>query len=668
MEALGRFSLIFAFVFSLYGLAAFVLGTRSRQERLVRSGRNAVAATALFLTAATAVLLTALIQSDFRFAYVVRYTTTDLSLLYKVSALWAGQEGSLLLWLWTLLLMSVAALYLPPGEKPHFVPYVGAVLLGVALFFEVLLLWVTPPFETLARAPAEGMGLNPLLQNVGMIIHPPATYLGYVGFTAPFAYAMAALITGETDDAWLRFTRRWTLAAWLFLSVGIIYGMQWAYVELGWGGFWGWDPVENASLMPWLTGTAFFHSAMIQEKRGMMKLWNVILIIVTFLLTLFGTFLTRSGVLSSVHAFSVDNLGPFFLGFIALVAAGSLGLTFARRHLLKEERTLEAPVSRESSFLFNNLLLVGGTFAVFWGTVFPIVSEAVRGVRVTVGPPFYEEVMGPIGVALIALMGACPLLAWRRSSLRNLRRSFLGPVVASGAAAAAFYLWLGVSQWGLLVAFTVMAFGLASIVQELVRGTRARMHLSGDGLVLSFFRLVHRNHRRYGGYLVHLGTLVLLAGVTAATAYQQSLEIAMKAGDMAMLGPYQVHFTGLRERRDSAGKATVYTDMVVSRGGDRLGILRPEKVFWDTFEQPTTEPAILGSWREDFYVILNGWEGAEQASFKLIVNPMVSWIWWGFYLLIAGTVFAVWPNAAEWREALAERRERGAFLEGSAGR
>ncbi|HEY3314248.1 MAG TPA: heme lyase CcmF/NrfE family subunit [Bacillota bacterium] len=645
MAELGRSFIWLALAVSAYGVAALSLGVSRLNGRLIKSGRAAAMVFAAAIVGASVVLLDRLVASDFSFEYVAINTNLGLPVLYKVSAFWAHNAGSLLLWTLVLGLYTaiVALSRYREDESAAMSPYVLAILLAIGAFFAYLLAVVASPFNVLPNPPTDGQGLNPLLQNPGMIIHPTTQYLGYAGFAVPFAFAMAALIIRRPDDLWLRITRRWTIVTWLFLSIGMIFGGQWAYVELGWGGYWGWDPVENASLMPWLTATAFLHSVMIQERRGMLKIWNVALIIVTFALTLFGTFLTRSGVLASVHAFGDSTLGAYLLAFIAASVLASLWLTLKRLPLLREEHQFEGLLSKESSFLANNLILVGGAFTVFWGTVFPLLSEAVTGNKVSVSAPYYNRVMVPIGLLLVALIGICPLIAWRKASLANLRRNFLYPAAASLVYAVGAFAY-GIRSPGALIAYTASLFVTATVVLEVTRGLRARMHMTGETAFVALPRMLVKNRRRYGGYVVHLAVILMIVAIAGSHVYQIDQTKSIQPGETIDIGRYQLIYQGLGER-DEGYRSVVFADLKVIQNGRDIGVLRPSKDFYPNQENPSTEVAVKGSLREDLYVILAGWEeGGRPTVFKTLVNPLVAWIWIGEYLLIAGTLFAVWPD------------------------
>ena len=656
MSEIGPLAIGMAFVVSLYGLAAPLLGKALKRQELVRSGSAAVYANFLLLSVASAALLQALLTRDFGNAYVASYTSKDLGFWYTLSALWAGQAGSLLFW--ALLLTGFTALVVwRQSVYRELMPYVIATLMGTSAFFTMLLAFVSSPFARVPFTPADGSGLNPLLQNPGMFFHPPTQYLGYVGFTIPFAFAIAAMATRRLDDEWIRATRRWTLMAWFFLSWGVIFGMQWAYVELGWGGYWAWDPVENASLMPWLTATAFLHSVMIQEKRDMLKVWNLVLIILTFALSIFGTFLTRSGVLSSVHSFALSSMGPLFFGFILLTLAVSFILLFVRLPALRSAAELDSLVSRESSFLFNNLILVGAAFSVFLGTVFPLLSEAVRGVKISVGPPFFNQVNVPIGLALLLLMGLCPLLAWRKASPRNLSRNFLIPAVIT-VLGAVLMVAFGLGNPIALVAFTLCVFTTATILQDFHRGAMVRQS-HGEAYPLAFVRLIGRNHRRYGGYVVHIGIILLFAGM-AGGAFSAEREAVLKKGESVALNQYTLRYEGVSQYPTRSAAVTAAT-LTVFNGGEQIAVMTPQRNFHNTHQdQPMTEVAIRSTIKEDLYIILAGLGEDGTANFRVIVNPLMMWMWIGSAVLTLGTLIAFWPERGE---AL---RNRGRYLvEGS---
>lgn len=643
MTDLGGMALLLALGVSLYSALATLLGKRWDRPEFVDSARNGVYAVAALLTLATISLLYALVTRDFQVEYVATTTSRALPLLYTISALWGGQEGSLLFWAWILSLMSGIAIFQNRERNQELIPYVIAVLMAITFFFVLLMASVANPFQRLDFVPEDGQGMNPLLQNPWMLIHPVALYLGFVGFSIPFAFAAAALLSGKLRDSWIRSTRRWTLFSWLLLSVGVVLGGQWAYMELGWGGFWGWDPVENASFLPWLTSTAFLHSVMIQERRGMLKAWNLGLIGLTFLLTIFGTFLTRSGILQSVHAFALGKVGPFFFAFLGITTLGFILLIFKRRHLLQSEHQLESLFSRESGFLLNNLLFLGVAFAIFWGTIFPLLSEAVTGKKITVGPPFFNQVSGPIFLALVILAGIGPLLAWRRTSWDSLTRNFTYPVLLSILEVLILYI-LGLREFYTLISIAATVFLAASILSEFGRGTLARRVMTGENWGRALVSLVQRNRRRYGGYIVHLGIVLMAVGITGSSFFKTETEAHLAPGESATVKDYTLRFEGLYDYPTEshyvlAGVLTVY------QGGRLLGTLSPEKNLHPGNWSPTTEAAIRSTPLEDLYLVLGGWEEDGSATFKVTINPLMMWLWAGWGVLILGTVVAAWPEA-----------------------
>lgn len=648
MAVLGTLTLWLAFALVLHGLAVLLPSLRKNDIRLIRSGMRAAVATAAQLTIASLVLFYLLGSSDFRFDYVSQYTSRELPFFYKLTAFWGGQAGSLLLWSWLLSLFTVAVIYFHRHSLSHTssLPLTVAILMAVNLFFISLNLFVADPFALNVRIPANGAGLNPLLQHWAMALHPPVLYLGYVGLAVPFAFAMAALLSpskhfvGRAEAAWVKDVRRWTLAPWLFLSAGILLGAKWAYVELGWGGFWAWDPVENASLMPWLTATAFLHSIMIQEKKGMLKVWNMVLVILSFELSIFGTFITRSGLISSVHAFAQSSIGPMFSTFLISSLLFCAWALWRRLPELRSQSQLESVVSRESTFLFNNLILLGATFAVLWGTVFPLISEAVRGVKITVGPPFFNQVNVPIALALLALTGIGPVLAWRHTSPRNLRHQFALPLLVMLLFGGGL-LFAGIRHFYAFLAFALGVFVISTIVQEFARGVRARRRNQDEHFLQALVHLVLRNQRRYGGYVVHFGVVLIFVGI-AGSAFNREMEITIAAGESGDIGSYRLLFERV-STVNTAAMSGVGADLTVFQREKTLRRLHPEKRLYRTHEQPTTEVAILSRWHEDLYVVLAGVDDEQRATFKVYVNPLVRWLWVGGLVLVAGAVIAFWP-------------------------
>ncbi|HVS84239.1 MAG TPA: heme lyase CcmF/NrfE family subunit [Gaiellaceae bacterium] len=644
MAQLGRAALLLAFGLVLYALVAGSYAAWKRRRRLALSAQNALLAAFPATLVAAGVLWTALARRDLTFQYVAAHTSRDLPLGYALSAFWGGQEGSLLLWLLILTAYSALAVWLNRRSK-ELVAWAVPVLGLVASFFAFMLCFVSSPFG-LQPAPADGAGMVPSLQNPYMLAHPPLLYLGYVGLTVPFAFAMGALLSRRTDERWIVMTRRWTLAAWTFLGVGQLLGAHWAYVEIGWGGYYAWDPVENAALMPWLAATAFLHSVMIQEKRGMLKVWNMVLVALAFNLSLFGTFLTRSGVINSIHSFSESPLGGWFLGFIGVMVAFSVGLIYLRLPLLRAKTKLESLVSREATFLYNNLLLVALCLTILWGVVYPLLSQAVRGETRSVSKPYYDFFLHAFGLPLLLLMGLGPLVAWRRASLRSLGRTFLWPFGATIVTGGVLLgLGFGSSLPGLL-AYTFAAFVAASIVLEFVRGRAA----TG-----SVFRLVGRNRRRYGGYLVHAAIVLLAIGIAGSSAYQTQREQVLKPGQSISAAGYTLTYrtiTGTRGPNYQGFRAQVD----VTRGGSHVATLDPgENVY--AIEGPANEASIYHDPRTlgDVFTtaqIVNAKQGT--IDLKLFVKPLVNLIWAAGFLFVAGSLVAMWPDAVEQRR-LAER-------------
>jgi cytochrome c-type biogenesis protein CcmF len=649
MPELGRAALIVCLGVAAYAVVAGALAARSRRQRLAESAENAILTSFAAALVAAAVLLTALVQNDFSLVYVADHTSRELPLGYTISAFWGGQEGSLLLWLLILTGFSAVAVLLGRRSARSLLAWTVPILGGVTLFFSFLLVAVSSPFATQA-APLDGAGLNPSLQNPYMLAHPPMLYLGFVGLTIPFAFAMGALAARRSDELWIVVTRRWTLVAWTFLGFGQLLGAHWAYVEVGWGGYFAWDPVENAALMPWLAATAFLHSVMIQEKRGMLKIWNVILVIGAFGLALFGTFLTRSGIISSIHSFTESSIGPWFLGFIGVVLAGSIALLLSRLPLLRSKTRLESPVSREATFLYNNLLLVAFCLTILWGVLYPILTEALRGEPITVGPPYYNFFLQAFGLPLLLLMGIGPLIAWRRASLRGLGRTFAWPAVAALVCGALLVLAGAGSSIPGLVGYTFCAFVLASIVLEFVRGTRARQALSRGSWAGAFASLVGRNRRRYGGYVVHASIVLLAIGVVGSSAYDTVAEQRLRPGETMTIRDYELRYRGVDQRRGAnALERRAVVD--VSRSGEQLGTLEPGKNSYFAERQVSNEAAIRSDrvTGEDLFLIADQIDDDGTLFLKALVKPLVNVIWIAGFLFLGGAGIALWPDAREQR-------------------
>jgi cytochrome c-type biogenesis protein CcmF len=651
---IGQAALRVLLVVVLASLVLQILAMVKQAPALRVIGRFAMAAQFGLAALASAALVRLLVTENLWYAYVAEYTGAGLPLIYRIAAFWGGNAGSLLLWVLVLTLYGVVVAYSRHEDRERVIPVVSCILSAVTLFYTALLVFVADPFQRLPHPAAAGNDLNPLLQNPGMTVHPINVYLGYVGFTVPYAYAMACLWLKKRDDLWLRVTRRWSLVAWLFLGIGIVYGAHWSYEELGWGGYWAWDPVENASLLPWLTATAFLHSAIVQEKRGMLKGWNVILITVTFLLTLLGTFLTRSGVLWSIHAFADGPLGRFYLVFILAVSIFSVITIVWRWPVLRAEHRFEAVVSKESAFMFNNLLLLASTFAVLWGTVFPLVSEVLSGRQMVVSAPFYNAVNLPIAVCILLLMGIGPWIAWRRSTPGQVARTLVGPaalalllsIFATSALATAYqrFTWLGGC------ALFAAQFVMITVVCEFYQSVKARMALTGEGIWLCIGRLIARNRRRWGGYMVHFAFAVIAVGVMGSGVYHVDKQQQLAPGGTATIGDFRVTFTGMGVR-EGTGTRQMYADLVVERGGKELGVLQPAATFYTNGQAPTTDIAIYSRPLADLYVVMLGTANGKEAVFDLHLNPLVEWIWWGGYLLIFGTLVSLWPESSARRSA-----------------
>jgi cytochrome c-type biogenesis protein CcmF len=642
---LGRAALLLSLGLVAYALIAGSIAAWKRRRRLALSAQNALLASFFSTAIAAGVLWSAFARRDFSFVYVSEHISRKLPLGYALAAFWGGQEGSLLLWLLILSGYAALAVWLNRGTR-ELIAWVVPVLAGVAGFFAFMLCFVSSPFAT-APAPADGAGMVPSLQNPYMLAHPPLLYLGYVGLTIPFAFAMGALLSRRTDERWIVATRRWTLAAWTFLGVGQLLGAHWAYVEIGWGGYYAWDPVENAALMPWLAATAFLHSVMIQEKRGMLKVWNMVLVALAFCLSIFGTFLTRSGVVSSIHSFSQSPLGGWFLGFIVLCVVFSVVLIYVRLPLLRARSKLESLVSREATFLYNNLLLVAFCLTILWGVAYPLLTEALRGETRSVSKPYYNFFLHSFGLPLLLLMGIGPLVAWRRASLRSLGRIFLVPfAIAAVTGVALLAAGFGDSPPGLL-AYTFSAFVAASIVLEFVRGTRA---------VGSVRRLVGRNRRRYGGYLVHAAIVLLAIGIAGSSAYQTVGEKALQPGQSLELAGYTLTYLRHDTRQEANATATRAT-VDVSRGGSHIATLDPGKNTYPVEKETSNEVSIYHDPRNlgDVFLIADQIDSGSNVLFlKALVKPLVNLIWLAGLLFVFGALVAMWPDAVEQRR-LAER-------------
>jgi cytochrome c-type biogenesis protein CcmF len=643
LASFGRPSLIAALLFAVAGTSLCVAGAVSRRAERTQSGVRFLVTAAFFTGAAALSLLGALLAHDFSLDYVARYTSRSLSVAYTFAALWGGMEGSLLFW--TVLLTTFAAIALTrvPAATARLTGWAGAVLGVVALFFLALLAGPADPFTRLGAVPPDGNGLNPLLQSPGMLIHPPLLYAGFVGFSIPFAFALSALLTGRLDDSWFTATRRWTLLAWSSLSIGIVLGGAWAYTELGWGGYWAWDPVENASFMPWLTATAFLHSVVIQEKRRMFKVWNVVLILLTYVLAVFGTFLTRSGILSSIHTFTEGDTGKWFLPFLAVMLLGGLGVVATRLDALRSENRFDSLLSRESAFLLNNVLFVAAAFTVLWGTIFPIVNEALTGVRVSVGPPFYNSVFIPLGLVLLALTGLGPLVSWRR--MRPGALSGLVRLPAAAAASAALLLVAaGVRSAGAVAAFSLCAFTFTAIAGEFARGGRVYRR-AGAPWPQAVAAATARNRRRYGGYVVHLGVVLIVIGFAGA-AFRVERQDLLRIGESMAVGEYTLVYRGV-ETDTTPEKDIVQANLLVEREGEPVAMLRPQRNVHRAQRQAQSEVAIRTTPVDDLYVVVTSFDSDGAAAVRAFVNPLTWWIWAGAVVMAAGMALILGGRRAQ---------------------
>jgi len=647
---LGAVSQNLALGFSLLTIILLLFYIKNNDSRLFISGRRAALISAALVVIATMVLARELIVSNFNLEYVAHYTSRATPLLYKISALWAGQAGSLLFWVFILAIYVLIIIYQNWNSNQSLMPWVIIIVTTIQLFFLFMTNFITNPFTPVEAGiiVADGNGLNPLLQNITMAIHPPTLYLGYVGFAIPFAFAMAAMITKDSSANWIRIVRRWTLVTWLALGIGILLGAWWAYQELGWGGYWAWDPVENASLMPWLTATAFIHSIIIQEKRDMLRVWNMVLIIVTFTLSIFGTFLTRSGIMSSVHSFATSSLGPLFLGFVFLILVSSFLLLIYRLPLMRTTNRIESFISRESGFLFNNVVFIVMCFAVFWGTMFPVLTEAVRGTKITVGAPFFNQVNIPIGLALLLLTGIGPLLAWRRTSKARLIKQFSWPIMISLVGLVVLLL-IGMKGY-ILISFTLAIFVTTTILLEFVAGIMARKRRFGEPAPLAFWRMLRKNRHRYGGYIVHFSIVLMFVGFTGK-AFDKEIEIAVRAGDKFHLDGYEFELAKISTIERSNHFAWIAHLRVTEIGAGPVTELFPEKRIYfhrdpdQRKRQPHSELDIHTTLMQDIYSVFSGYDSqTESASFKIMINPLVNWVWIGSYIFVIGTLFALWPQ------------------------
>jgi len=642
MIEFGHYSLVFAWAMSLFAIAALWF-SRRRPTALRKSGYRAVVASFILIATASLALLVLLVRHDFRVEYVAAYTSRDLPLTYVLTAFWGGQSGSLLLW--TLLLAVFAVIVLVQNRNKHedSLPYVAAVIVGVQHFFLSVILFAANPFETLQQVPLDGRGLNPLLQNFFMVIHPPFLYLGYVAFTVPFAFAIASLALKKRDAEWTTLSRRWTLVSWIFLTAGILLGAYWAYIELGWGGYWAWDPVENASLMPWLAATAYLHSVMVEQREGIFKRWNFALMFLTFELCIFGTFLTRSGIVSSVHAFADSNMGPLFLTFIGTSAALSLVLLLSRREETSGERAMTSLISRESAFFLVNLLFLALTLAVMWGTMYPAFASAANGEKVSISAPFFNRTTWPLALAVLLLIALGPWLKWRNVDLLALRRVLIVPGLAA-LATAAVLLVAGIRQPIALAFFTAAAFVIVSLLVDIVRNSRSEARSSDTNVVSGFAQQVWTRKRHYGAVLAHLGVAVAFIGILGSSSFSHEYDLHLKKGQRVSFAKREAELVDFAEHRE-VNKDVVYARIRLFEQGRVLGEVRPEKHFHFKFEQPQTEIAVSSSLARDLYVVLLGWEDDGSVTVRINENPLIAFLWLGGLMILAGSVYVLFRSS-----------------------
>ncbi|NIQ00059.1 MAG: heme lyase CcmF/NrfE family subunit [Nitrospinaceae bacterium] len=679
MNDIGEFALRLALATSIYGVVSYIMAFRSNRVDLYLSADKTPIIVWGCVLVSSIALWRAFMVNDFSLEYVAAYSNIELDFFYKFSSFWGGQKGSLLFWALILTTYMMVVHIQNRKQNVRLVPIALAVMMVLTVFFLGLLNFSTNPFERIPLPPEDGRGLNPLLQNYWMVIHPPTLYLGYVGFTVPFAFATAALLTKNLDDGWIRMTRKWTLVSWFFLCMGNLFGAQWAYIELGWGGYWAWDPVENAAFMPLIIATAYLHSVMIQEKKDMMKVWNMSLILLTYVMTIFGTFITRSGLIQSVHTFDEATLGYYFLAFLGCIILFSVTMILKRLPLLKSKNELDSFLSRESSFLLNNLVLLGIAFATFWGTIFPIVSEAFRGVKITVGPPFYNQVNVPIGMVLLALIGIGPVIAWRKASWSNLKKNFTKPVLAAAIGGAALFPFVPLtdkSEIFTYLTFILCIFVMTSMVLEFLKGTGARMQAHEESPVGALSNLVWKNKSRYGGYIVHLGVVLLFAGIAGSQSYSTDAEKHLKAGERLEIRGYDLIFEKLHWIKATDKKERVIAQLGIERNGRRVYVGYPEKEFYTGQNQPVSEVDLWSTLKEDVYMILADFKGEQlvmsgpkagyfkdgSATIKVYVKPMVSWMWLGGWVMAFGTMICVWPDRLEARRRVERMKKQEALF------
>lgn len=658
MENIGALAILLSFCLSIFAIVASLVGAWKKKPFLIVSAERAVICVWSLVTLASGLLIYALMIGDYRLAYVAAHSNKAMPMIYKFSAWWGGQEGSLLMW--NFILASYALVVVLQNRRKHreIMPYVTTTMMVTQAFFLMLIAFLVPPFQVLSTGGkaivdvGDGQGLNPLLQYWTMVIHPPTLYLGYVGYIVPFAFALGSLITRQPGDSWIFTTRRWAIVTWLFQSTGILLGAGWAYSVLGWGGYWGWDPVENASFLPWLTSTAFLHSVTMQEKKGMMKVWNLVLVAATFFLCIFGTFLTRSGIVSSVHAFAQSPIGPYFVAFLTVTIAITILLILSRLDYLKSEAPLESVVSRESSFLFNNLILLASCFAILWGTMFPVISEAITGEKISVDAPWFNRVNVPIGLALLFLTGVGPLLAWRRSTPDNLKRNFMWPAIGM-VATIAILVGFGISHFYALLSLGLCTFVTWTIVSEFWKGTMAIRQKDGLSFVPAVVELTHRNTRRYGGYIVHMGIVMMFIGFSGA-AFNKDTTVEVKVGDKFPLGRYELKVSDIKMGQN---ENYIWQNAIVEAtvDGKPFTTLTPERRIYEKSQQPVSMVAIKRQLNEDLYINFAGMGNESQLpTIQAYVFPLVTWIWAGYWVLLFGSLICLVPAKVKMQYARTE--------------
>ena len=647
MADLGAIVVLAAFVVAAFGVAASIVGHLRGISPLIISGQRAALSVSLLAILATAALIYSFVTDDFTVAYVAQRSSYETDLPLKVVAFYAGQAGSLLYWTTALSILTAVVILQNRRRHPELMPYVTAVLLGIQGYFLFLIGFVSSPFDRLPYTPPNGLGMMPLLEDPGMLIHPPMLLAGYMSWAVPYAFAIAALASGRLDTEWVRTTRNYAIFAWLILGIGNLLGAWWAYHVLGWGGYWGWDPVENAAILPWFVGTAYLHSVMIQERRGMLKVWTMALMITTFHLAIYGTFVVRSGLITSVHSFAVSGIGPYFLGFLAFSLIGSLILLTRRLGALRSEAGFDSALSRESAFLLNNLLFLGITFATFLGSLFPLFVELVQGTRITVARPYFEQVNGPMFLALIILMGIGPMLPWRRASRQLLWKNFAPPVIATGFLAIALFA-AGIREFLPLIAFASCGFVLFGVGLEYYRGIGVRLR-AGRTIGNALSSMLSSNRRRYGGYIVHIAIILIGVAIVGSNYYQIQREVSLSPGESTSLGRYTLTYNGLAEQA-LPDRRIVSANLDLLEDERPIGQIEPARSFRRNFErQPTSTIVIRSDLREDLYVVLASWDAAGNASFFMYVNPLVMWLWIGGVVLLVGGLVIIWPEASPLR-------------------